>query len=230
MAKVLLYGVARRGDEERAIAAARAMVDDCSVEVDQHPTLSLMVPLADDPFTMVPGVQHVAPTFALEIAQPLGQLLEPLLAMLQPRIDALLEVLDRDATQVLAGYHRALTVEGRNRLVYHYLMQKKAGFRRADYLDYYMNSHYQFGIATPGIDYYQTYRDAEFSAELAQRWHVAVCPAENVSEMHMNDIDEVAADSVTVEVGRRAIADEEVFVDRASSRMFTMALIVRRTL
>ena len=229
MAKIFLYAVARQSDAA-ALERAKSLINTSHSIDGVHPMLSLMVPLADDPFGYVPGVSFERPSFVIEIAQPMGKPLEPAITLLQPQLTSLLELLDRNKTQVLAGYHRAFKVTGKNQLIYHYLMQKKAGFRSVDYIDYYANNHYQFGIATPGIDYYQTYKDAEFTHELAQRWGVVAATAENVSEMHMNDVNELLHGDGIAEVSRGALADEELFVDRPNSRMFTMQLIARRTL
>jgi hypothetical protein len=48
--------------------------------------------------------------------------------------------------------------------------------------------------------------------------------------MHMNDVNELLHGDGIAEVSRGALADEELFVDRPNSRMFTMQLIARRTL
>lgn len=231
MAKILLYAATADHQRNAQLAAARALFEELPPAPDGlRPLLSLLVPLADDPFANLSGVGANPVAFVIEMALPPGQRLQPLIDMLQPHLQPLLAQLDRRRTEVLVGYHRALKVSGKQTLIYHYLMHKRPDFCTADYLDYYANHHGQFGLQTPGIDYYQTYKDPAATTALAERWGVAAAGADNVSEMHMDNLEEVLRGEGIEDITRRAIADEESFVDRARSSMFTTQLIVRRTL
>ena len=104
-------------------------------------------------------------------------------------------------------------------------MYRREDFGRADYLDYYTHHHYQFGIKTPLIDYYQTYISHESTIELSNLLSINAIDAENISEMHLDNMKGFLSTDVMAEIGPMAAEDEARFVDRANSTSFTMKVI-----
>ena len=225
MAKIVIYASAMPGRRDALHAAAKALL--------QHPVLqrhgleaSVMTPLATDALRAPPDSDFAAGTHAaMEIAAPQGVPLLPLHGDLHSALGPLCELLDARQSRVLCGYHRVFRQTAPRALRYHYLMRRRADFSRPDYLDYYAHHHYRFGMETPGVDYYQTYVCPESSAALAALLGLDLVAADSVSELHFDDIDAFLASGVMEELGPRAVADEERFVDRARSTSFTMAVV-----
>lgn len=228
MAKVVIYASALQDRREALYAAAKTL--------PAHPLMqrhgldvSVMTPLSTDALRAPPDSAFAARTHAaVEITAPSGVPMLPLQAELRSALAPLCELLDARQSCVLSGYHRVFRQTGPKALRYHYLMQRRADFSRADYLDYYAHQHYRFGIETPGVDYYQTYICPESSAALAALLGIEAVTADSVSELHLDDIDVFLASGVMEQLGPRAVADEETFVDRGRSTSFTMAVLTYR--
>ncbi|MCB1674724.1 MAG: EthD domain-containing protein [Halioglobus sp.] len=225
MAKIVIYASALPGRRDALHAAAKAL--------PQHPLLqrhrlevSVMTPLATDALRAPRDSAFAARTHAaVEIAAPQGLPLLPLHSDLHNALEALCDLLDARQSRVLCGYHRVFRQTAPRALRYHYLMYRRKNFSRADYLDYYAHHHYRFGMETPGVDYYQTYVCPESCAALAKLLGLEAIAADSVSELHFDDIDAFLASGVMEELGPRAVADEERFVDRGRSTSFTMTVI-----
>jgi hypothetical protein len=104
-------------------------------------------------------------------------------------------------------------------------MYRREDFGRADYLDYYDHNHYQFGIKTPLIDYYQTNISHESTEELAALLGANAINAENISELYLDSVEAFLSTDVMADVSPAAAADEAKFVDRDNSTGFTMEVI-----
>ena len=101
---------------------------------------------------------------------------------------------------------------------YQYLMRRNASFDHDAYLERYREVHSRFGIETPGIlGYVQFHVDPGASQRAAHRAGVGVWAADSVSELHLESHDAFIGQVSKWPGGREAIADEEVFVDRANS-------------
>lgn len=105
-------------------------------------------------------------------------------------------------------------------------MNRSTDYSRADYLDYYVHSHYQFGLATPLADYYQNYLDLEGGRELATLFGVNSIAADNISELRFDSVEDYLLSDVIREIGPAAGADEERFVDRKICQSFSMDVLL----
>ena len=95
----------------------------------------------------------------------------------------------------------------------------------SDYLDYYVHSHYRFGLATPLADYYQNYLDQEGGRELAELLGLNAMAADNISELRFNDVEDYLFSDTIREIAPAAEADEKLFVNRAVCQSFTMDVL-----
>ncbi len=225
MAKIVLYISAGNGKQDSLLAAAKTFVNSDFVSSNGL-QLALMAPLAGDPLSVPVDSEFIARLdLAVEIMLPHGQPLKPLLGALKKALQPVLELADEDNSYSLIGYHRVFKESGPKTLRYHYLMYRREDFGRADYLDYYTHHHYQFGIKTPLIDYYQTYIGHESTLELADFLGLKAIDAENISEMHLDSMDAFLSTDVMADIGPAAAEDEARFVDRANSTSFTMEVI-----
>ena len=225
MAKIVLYLSAGNDNCSSLIAAARNFANSDFV-IDNALQLVLMTPLADDPLSVPAGSKFIADLdLAIEIIMPHGHPLKPLLGQLKLSLEPIWILIEPLNCYVLQGYHRVFKKSGIKALRYHYLMYRREDFGRADYLDYYTHHHYQFGIKTPLIDYYQTYISHESTIELSNLLSINAIDAENISEMHLDNMKGFLSTDVMAEIGPMAAEDEARFVDRANSTSFTMKVI-----
>jgi hypothetical protein len=112
---------------------------------------------------------------------------------------------------------------------YQYLMRRKLHTTHDAYLDHYIENHAKFGLRTPGIEgYVQFHIDADTSRALATVAGVGLWAADSVSELHVASVDTMLAGFASAPtLGDEAGADEETFVDRANSVMFTSDVVHR---
>jgi len=144
-------------------------------------------------------------------------------------VDSLRSWLDPTDSIALVGSEKVFLDGGPMPVRYQYLMRRRADTTHDRYIAYYRDHHSQFGIRTPGIQgYTQVYVDERASHAAAHNagfgtWHV-----DSVSELHMESVQQflrgVMADPA---LGQAATADEERFVDRANSVMFTSKVLFR---
>jgi hypothetical protein len=111
---------------------------------------------------------------------------------------------------------------------YQYLMRRKAGTTREQYFDHYFNKHSKFGLITPGIDgYVQFHVDAAASQLAAAAAGFGTWKIDSISELHMQSHDGFVEALGKDSPAHAALADEDLFVDRANSVSFTSAVIWR---
>jgi hypothetical protein len=132
------------------------------------------------------------------------------------RID---EVAHADLSTCLFGEDVAFVAsEERAPIRYQYLMRRNAAFSHASYLQRYRELHARFGIETRGIlGYVQFHVDAEASRRLAREAGLGVWGVDSVSELHLASLETFFEGLKEGDGGAGAIADEELFVDRARS-------------
>ncbi len=105
---------------------------------------------------------------------------------------------------------------------FQYVMRRRRDKTHAEYLDHYMKIHAEFGRITPGIEgYVQFHVDPDAARAAAATAELGGWSADSISELHLGSVqgfmDEIAHWSLNGE----AQADEENFVDRMNSVMFT---------
>jgi hypothetical protein len=112
---------------------------------------------------------------------------------------------------------------------YQYLMRRKIHTSHDAYLDHYIENHAKFGLRTPGIEgYVQFHIDAASSRALATIADLGLWAADSVSELHVASVSTMLEGFASAPtLGDDAGADEETFVDRANSVMFTSDVLYR---
>ena len=99
-----------------------------------------------------------------------------------------------------------------------YLMRRKEGYDHDRYLQRYREVHSRFGLATPGTrGYVQFHVDPEASRAVARAAGLGIWDIDSVSELHLGSLEEFLEEISRSSVGAEAVADEEIFVDRAHS-------------
>ncbi len=126
-----------------------------------------------------------------------------------------------DACTLLLGEDHALRPSEQAPIRYQYLMRRNGHFSRQQYLSRYLEVHARFGVECPGIvGYVQFHVDADASRRWAARAALGLWGVDSVSELHIASLELFFAETMTSELGREALADEELFVDRSHSQDF----------
>jgi len=87
--------------------------------------------------------------------------------------------------------------------------------------------HSQFGVQQGGVrGYVQFHVDLGLSREAARSAGFGICAIDNVSELHIASLEEFAQ-AASLTDAQAVLADEELFVDRPNSVMFTSDEIIR---
>jgi EthD domain-containing protein len=144
-----------------------------------------------------------------------GERAEELLAGLGARID---DVAQPDLSSLVVGEDVVFMAPPRTPVRYQYLMRRNASYTHATYLERYANLHSRFGLVTPGhLGYVQLHVEPDVSRRVAARAAIGGWACDSISELYLESQDAFLAALSSSGFGREAIADEEHFVDRASS-------------
>ncbi|MEE2678857.1 MAG: EthD domain-containing protein [Myxococcota bacterium] len=152
--------------------------------------------------------------------------------------DTLRSAVDGFATRVEDRVHTDLSVAlfgtddsvvpcGPTRYRYQYVMRRRRDKTHAEYLDHYTKVHAEFGRVTPGIEgYTQFHVDPEAARAAAAAAGFGGWKADSVSELHLASVQGFLDAIAAWERNGEAQADEENFVDRRNSVMFTSEELV----
>lgn len=226
MSKIIFYLHASVG-QSAALADAAVALASHSMFEKYALHLAVMTPSASDLLAIPADSQFLSKLdLVVEITFPFGQPIKRLQPELYAAMALILDTTDRSESCLVLGYHRTFQESGEKLLRYHYLMFRGEDYSRADYLDYYIHSHYRFGVATPLADYYQNYLDQEGGRELAVLFGVNALDADNISELRFECLEDYLFSDVIGEIAPEAAADEELFVNRDRCQSFSMDVIL----
>lgn len=223
---------ARGGAAGELADAAGELAHELAAEAPAGARVIVLSQVADDPF---PAQQPLCRPYevVVEVEAPVEDLLAVSSGLdgVGDRLDGLVHA---DLSAVLVGHPQHLMAVAPTPVRYLYLMRRKAGTTHEQYIDYYLHRHSRFGFKTPGIlGYTQFHVDPAASQDAAGRAGVGIYMVDSVSELHMTSLADFFAalggpPSPASGNGLPAedddtdfAADEELFVDRANSVMFT---------
>jgi EthD domain-containing protein len=180
--------------------------------------------VAADPFGMaVPGMRPFEAT--IDVRGDDDAVIRAAVAGIDDRLGALVHM---DLSAALAGTDNVEIPCAPTPVRYQYVMRRKVGTTHEQYLDHYVKNHARFGHITPGIEgYTQFHVDASSSAATAAAAGVGVWRADSVSELHLASVETFMTGLASSNPGDDAGVDEERFVDRRNSVMFTSAVLWR---
>lgn len=225
MAKLIFYLTANNHGLHSVTTAARDFAQ--SAFADEHSLqCAIMHPRDEDVLAIPPDSDFLQNLHVvLEVQAPAGTPMQPWLDALVTELASLLHCIDAAMSHVFAVTPRVFQNNGARKQRYHYLMFRAQHFSRSDYLDYYMNSHYRFGIVTPLANYIQNYSDPNTTAQLALALGMQPINADNFSELHFDDINDYLHCDAILEAGPAASADEALFVHRDLCQSFSMNVV-----
>jgi hypothetical protein len=211
--KALLHLAPRAGEGEAFAERVEELSRELREKAPAGVAVNAMHRLARDPFgtdTPYAAALELCGTAASEAV------VAPLVSGIGARIDGLAHA---DLSTCLFGEDVPFVAsEKRAPIRYQYLMRRNAAFSHASYLERYRELHARFGIETRGIlGYVQFHVDAEASQRLAREAGLGVWGVDSVSELHLASLETFFEGLKEGDGGAGAIADEELFVDRARS-------------
>jgi hypothetical protein len=187
-------------------------------------TAVAMRQVPDDPFgSAMPGMRTFDAT--IEVRGDDDAVLRSAIAGVDDRLGA---VIHADLSAALAGVDNVEIPCVPTPVRYQYVMRRKVDTTHEQYLDHYVNRHARFGHVTPGIEgYTQFHVDDSSSAAAAAAAGFGVWRADSVSELHLESVEKFLTGLATSNPADGAFEDEERFVDRRNSVMFTSATLWR---
>ena len=127
-----------------------------------------------------------------------------------------------DLSALLVGEDKAFIDNPPAPIRYQYLMRRRHDFTEPDYLKRYADIHSQFGFKTGGIvGYHQFHIDTAQSRQACMAAGFGIWDVSSVSELHIEVLDDFLQAVASSNTGEEAAADEELFLDRPNSVMFT---------
>lgn len=224
MAKIIFYFHAQDGQTQALIESGKALADNQLFSAYQ---LAIMQPREQDLLAVPSNCDFLnSIDMVLEIVAPFGQPIKRALVDVAEALQPVLELIDKSHSYVLSAYHRTFQESGPKPIRYHYMMYRRDDYSRSDYLDYYVHSHYQFGVTTPLADYYHNYIAPGDTQALASQLGIHPIKADNISELRFDDLEKYLFSDAVREIGPKATADEEKFVNREISRSFSMDVLL----
>lgn len=134
-----------------------------------------------------------------------------------------------DLSAALVGENKAFLDHAPTPLRFQYLMRRRHDLSQAEYLEHYEQVHSRFGLETGGIEgYHQFHVDPARTRNACDAAGFGTWEIASVSELHIPSMDDFLTAVGASDLGVRAAEDEERFVDRPNSVMFTSKEIWRR--
>ena len=223
--KALIFFAVRDGQKEtlagRIEALARQLLDSLP-GADKNATG--MVSRDNDFLRSSPGpVRAYDATIELETDAG-GEALVEAVAGLGERVA---DAVHGDLSALLVGRNLVFVECEPQPIRFQYLMRRRADFSHEAYLKRYEELHSQFGVQQGGVrGYVQFHVDLGLSHEAARSAGFGICAIDNVSELHIASLEEFAQAAGLTDA-QAVLADEELFVDRPNSVMFTSDEVIR---
>jgi hypothetical protein len=182
--------------------------------------VTVLVQIDDDPFPQAnPLCRPYDAVLEVESSAEAG--LQSFVDAVEGIGERLGDVVHGDLSAALIGAPQVIIPSHSTPLRYLYLMRRKAGISREDYISYYFHNHSNFGFRTPGISgYSQFHVDQVQSAMIARRLGFGICAIDSVSELYIDSLEDFFAKIADGKLGAEAAADEARFVDRDNSVSF----------
>jgi len=164
------------------------------------------------------------PTLSLEINASPGTRMASILPVISTFTEAIRGHIDVAQSTGLYGVEHIVVPGEPVDFCYRYFMRRRDDMCYAEYIDYYMNIHAKFGLMMPGINgYRQLHVDREASQQLNDSIRLSYIPFDSVTELYLASMDGFMEAIVGWDDRDKPGEDEEKFVRRSSSQMFTSA-------
>ena len=220
--KLVLLLAARGGvtrDELEALLRDEAMA--LRTRLPEGGRVAAFLRLEDDPFA---GASTSMRAFegTLELRCNAGEARGALRSAVEGFGARVTDRIHTDLSAALSGADDTVVPCGRTPYRFQYVMRRRRDKPHAQYLDHYVKIHAEFGRTTPGIEgYVQFHVDPEAARAAAAAAGLGGWSADSISELHLGSV-QGFMDAITGwNRNGEPQADEENFVDRMNSVMFT---------
>jgi len=223
--KALIFFAVRDGQEETLAGRIKALAGQLLDSLpSSHKNATGMVSRDNDFLRSSPGpVRAYDATIELETDAG-GKALVEVLAGLGEQVA---DVVHCDLSALLVGRNLVFVECEPQPIRFQYLMRRRADFSHEAYLKRYEEVHSQFGVQQGGVrGYVQFHVDLGLSHEAARSAGFGICAIDSVSELHITSLEEFAKAAGLTDA-QAVLADEELFVDRPNSVMFTSEEVIR---
>lgn len=220
--KLLLHLAARGGAEALLPARLAVLGRRLCADLGRGARAQVLSRLRDDPFrSYTPGMRGFDATLDLRSsgAGPEGAALRAAVGGLGRELEDLVHL---DLSAAMLGRDHEILPPPAVPIRYQYLMRRRRDLDGARYRKHYLEIHADFGRRTPGIrGYVQFHAEPELSRRVAAAAGVGQWDIQSVSELHLDSVEEFTSAIARWPDADEPARDEENFVDRANSVMFT---------
>jgi hypothetical protein len=220
--KLVVQVAARAGVGAKLEAGLRDAAAWLRARLGAGGSAALLLRVPDDPFASAnPGMRGFDATLELRSASP-----DPaprLIAGVEGLGERIAGIAHVDLSAALVGVDHRIVPCASDPVRYQYAMRRRADLTHAQYSDYYLRVHSEFGRRQTGIlGYTQFHVDPEPSRRAAAAAGVGIWAFDSIAELHLDAVHSfIDAISRMPEAERNApMLDEENFVDRANSVSF----------
>lgn len=127
------------------------------------------------------------------------------------------EVADTTAS-TLSGARRHAILPGNGPIRLHFGLRRLSRLTRAQFLDYWLNTHAEFGRRLiPPYTYHQLHADEGLTDSAARLAGVGASTLDGIVEVHFPSIEALVKQLMRPDVAVEALADERNFIDHARS-------------
>ncbi len=222
MAKALLFlkaGVATAELEAELRASFKENFSVLDPPLLNNVTVRLMRSPEFDPLYNTES-PHVHPDLVIEVLTAPGLVFSAVEEALVNSLDV--AGIDCEQSLALLMHQRVYLPHAPQPVNFHYLMLRREDLSPADYCDYYSHYHCRFGIHCPGIEgYSQNYIDQTGSQQLCRTLAMAYREVTSISEMNTPSLEVFFGSPAMMELAEPTTMDEQRFVNREQSVMFT---------
>ncbi len=217
---------ARGGCREKLAGRLQDEADRASKRFAPPAQVTVLVQLDDDPFPAAnPLLRPYDAVLEVESSSSASSRPSEAVAAFGDAVDGigkrLADVVHVDLSAALVGAPQTVIPCDPTPVRYLYLMRRKAGTSREQYIDHYFHHHSRFGFVTPGIDgYTQFHVDLAASEAIGDRLGLGIWAFDSVSELYLQSLAEFLDKIADGRVGAEPLADEMRFVDRDNSVSF----------
>lgn len=185
-------------------------------------SVALLLRVPDDPFAAAnTGMRAFDATLELRSASP--DPAQRLVAAVEGVGERIAGIAHVDLSAALVGIDHRIVPCAADPVRYQYAMRRRADLTHAQYSDYYLQVHAEFGRRLTGIlGYTQFHVDPDLARSAAAAAGVGVWAFDSIAELHLDAV-RTFSDALArmPEAERNApMLDEENFVDRANSVSF----------
>jgi hypothetical protein len=170
------------------------------------------------PADALSALPHVAETAGAAAPDAIVSLRGERAALLKSLAECSFAAVANLAASSVLGAHRHAILPGGALIRLHFGLRRLPRLTRAEFLDYWLNKHAEFGRRLiPPYTYHQLHTDQDLTDAAAARAGIPASTLDGIVEVHFPSIDALVAQLMRPDVAVEALADERNFIDHSRS-------------